>query len=122
MQLDVVKLILLAVAISMPILLLNLFVTAVDSLKKEVQKEKEASESENDPIEFLTKVTFLACLITNFIFGLSVYCKLFLNFNLKINMIVVGMGQTSWAVYSLLGYGYVKIKKIMKDKRSCKDP
>lgn len=84
--------------------------------KKEAKKE--ASECKEDFVTSIAKITAIGCIFTNFIFGISIFFKLFLNYDLKTNILVLGIVEASWLGSSLLGYCYVVIKNKIKGKKT----
>lgn len=108
LQLDVIKLIMLSVAISVPILLINVVITGILVINEEAKME--SPECKEDSIRTIAKIITGGCITTHFIFGLSVFFKLFLNYDLKRNILLVSIGQASYAARTLLEYGYIKIK------------
>lgn len=114
LQLDVIKLIMISAAISTPVLLINIIIGAIFDFEKEVRK----GESKENDSSWLPKITVFGCIMTNLVFGISLFLKLFLNYDLKKNILYVGRLQIVLCGLFLLELCYFILKKKMKDKKT----
>lgn len=115
LQLDVIKLTMLSVSISAPILLINSILGASMDFAPKLKKESSENKEDN---RFFAEITAFGCLLTNVIFGVAVFSKLFLNYDLKGNILIVMFSQALFVVYAISGYSYAVIKNKMKGKKA----